>query len=99
MEKKTNIFGFDRTPRKALWAEIEQQNKQIQQLIEKVVSSKPHNEKLVLGLETTLEIREKALKEAERLLVKKNKEIAILQEKLSRYNRHRDKGGKFTKAK
>ena len=98
MKKKT-FLGVDVTPRKALWAEIGNQNKQIQQLREEVVSSKPHTEKLVLGLETTLEIREKALKEAERLLVKKNKEIAILQEKLSRYNRHRDKGGKFTKTK
>lgn len=99
MEKQTNIFGFDRTPRKALWAEIEQQNKQIQSLMAERSSSKQNNDKLVRGLEITLEIREKSLKEAERLLVKRNKEIAILQEKLSRYNRHRDKSGKFTKTK
>lgn len=98
MKKKT-FLGMDVTPRKALWAEIEQQNKQIQSLMAECVSSKQSNQELVRGLEITLEIREKSLKEAESSLCKKNKEIAVLQEKLARYARPKDKYGKFTKTK
>lgn len=60
MKKKTNIFGFDRTPRRMMWAEIDQLVKQIE--IQK-------------------------------------RQLATLQEKLSRYARPKDKRGRFIKIK
>lgn len=95
--KKRIIFGFDRTPRKALWAKIEEQNRIIESLKAEHSSSVRSNAELLRGLEISLEASNQSLRNAEITIEGQNKRIYTLERKLSRYVRPRGKNGKFVK--
>lgn len=99
MEKKTNFFGFDRTPRKALWRTIEEQSKIIKSLENECNNGVWGNKELVRGLEMTLEATKGSLADAERKISEKDKEIASLRSQLDRFARAKDKHERFTKHK
>ncbi|MCM1216546.1 MAG: hypothetical protein NC209_04045 [Alistipes sp.] len=87
MKKKT-FLGFDITPRKVLWQEIEEQKESYNDLLEHLKdatarSSNTYKELSIAKLE----------------IDKKESEIAQLRERLSRYARCKDKNGRFTKRK
>ncbi len=99
MEKKTNFFGFDRTPRKALWRTIEEQSKIIKSLESERNNGVWGNKELVRGLEITLEAAKNSLAAVERKVAEKDKEIANLRSQLDRNARAKDKRGRFIKHK
>lgn len=88
MEKKTNIFGFDRTPRKALWEEIARLNKQI-------VIQERH---LTEQQRVEDELRKELWCTQKELLQVQNANEA-LQSQLDRNARAKDKRGRFIKHK
>lgn len=101
MEKKT-FLGIDRTPRKALWAEIKRLNKQIeiqerhsvdqQANIDLLKDAFARSEASRISAETS--VRNFKLK-----ICRKDQEIDKLRARLDRYNCPKDKSGKFTKRK
>ncbi|MCM1301953.1 MAG: hypothetical protein NC226_09550 [Bacteroides cellulosilyticus] len=87
MKKKT-FLGFDITPRKVLWQEIEEQKENYNDLLEHLKdatarSSNTYKELSIAKLE----------------IDKKEKEIDYLQKQLARHARCKDKNGRFTKRK
>lgn len=96
MEKRI-IFGLDRTPRKDLWAKIEEQNRIIESLKAEHSSCVRSNAELLRGLEIALKASNQSLRDAEITIEGQNKRICILERKLSRYVRPRGKNGKFVK--
>lgn len=101
MEKKT-FLGIDCTPRKALWAEIKRLNKQIeiqerhsvdqQGVIDQLKDAFARSEALRISTET-------AVRNAKIKICHKDQEIDNLRVRLARYDRPKDKHGRFTKQK
>lgn len=101
MEKKT-FLGIDCTPRKALWAEIKRLNKQIeiqerhsidqQGVIDQLKDARAKSEASRISAETAVE-------NAKSKIDRKNREIDNLRARLARYDRPKDKSGKFIKRK
>lgn len=96
MEKRI-IFGLDRTPRKELWAKIEEQNRIIESLKAEHSSCVRSNAELMRGLKIALEASNQSLRDAEITIEGQRKKMYSLQNKLDRYKRARGSNGRFVK--
>ncbi len=94
MERKT-FLGVDITSRKMLWAEIKRLGKQIEIQERHLTDRQVEIDKLTATLCST----ESALKDAKQYLVKKDIEISKLLGQLARFDRAKDKNGRFIKKK
>lgn len=99
MNKKT-FLGFDITPRQELWGEIKRLHSQVEGA-DRIAREASENLKQVHNhmcvLEVTLDASSNSLGKAERDIADRDREIAQLRARLSRYHRPKDKNGRFTK--